>query len=358
MVSFVDLAPTVLSIAGIRPPAWIQGHAFAGPFQSEPPPYLFGARGRMDERMDGVRSMTDGRYVYLRNFYPHVSQAQHVSYQFETPTTRVWRERFDRGGTNEAQSLFWRVPKAPEELYDLQNDRDEVRNLAGSAEHRAILEKMRAAQRAHLERIRDVCFLPEREMHARSQGSTPYDVAHDPAKYPFEKIFAAADLASRLEPSALPQLETLLTDADSAVRYWAALGFLMRGKPGVDRGAPALRKALRDSSPDVQIVAAQALAEHGAPADLAPALDVLRTLAPTEKNGVLVAMSALSAIEALGPKAASLHDVVRTMKPAGPSPHSRFDSYVPRLIANIAPPKADPNAAPPAKGKRKKKAGE
>jgi uncharacterized sulfatase len=358
MVSFVDLAPTVLSLAGTRPPEWMQGHAFAGPFQTEPQPYLYGARGRMDERMDYVRSVTDGRYVYLRNFYPHVSQAQHVSYQFETPTTRIWREWFDQGKTNEAQSLFWRTPKAPEELYDLQNDRDEVRNLAGSPEHRQILEKLRAAQRAHLEKIRDVCFLPESEMHARAKGSTPYDIAHDPAKYPFGKIFAAADLASRLEASALPKLETLIADDDAAVRYWAALGFLMRGKPGVDRGAAVLRKALGDSSPEVRIVAAQALAQHGATADVTPALDVLRNLAPPEKNGILVSMSALSAIEALGPKAASLHELVRTMKPGGPSPHNRFDSYVPRLIANIAPSKPDPNAPPAAKGKRKKKAGE
>jgi arylsulfatase A-like enzyme len=360
LVSFVDLAPTVLSIAGVRPPQWMQGHAFAGPFQTEPQPYVFGARGRMDERMDYVRSVTDGRYVYLRNYYPHVSQAQRVSYQFETPTTRIWHELFVQGKTNEAQSLFWRTPKAPEELYDLQTDRDEVRNLAGSPEHRAILEKLRKAQQAHLERIRDVCFLPEGEIHSRSQGSTPYDMARDPAKYPFEKIHAAADLASRLEPSALPKLESLMADADSAVRYWAALGFQMRGKAGVERGAPLLRKALNDSAPHVRIVAAQALAENGAGSDLAPALDVLRELAPPEKSNVIVAMAALSAIEALGPKASPLHELVRTMKPDANSPHNRFDSYVPRLIANIVPSASEGagSAAPAAKGKRKKKAGE
>src|SRR5688572_30234887 len=360
LVSFVDLAPTVLSIAGVRPPTWMQGHAFAGPFQAELQPYVFGARGRMDERMDCVRSVTDGRYVYLRNYFPHVSQAQRVSYQFETPSTRIWHEQFVQGKTNEAQSLFWRTPKAPEELYDLQNDRDEVRNLAGSSEHRAILEKLRSAQLAHLKQIRDVCFLPEGEIHPRAKGTTPYDMARDPVKYPFDKILAAADLASRLEPAALPKLESLLADSDSAVRYWAALGFQMRGKAGIDRGAALLRKALNDSSPYVRIVAAQALAEHGASSDLAPALDVLRTLAPQEKNGVFVAMSALSAIEALGAKGAPLHEIVRTMKATGESPHARFDSYVARLIANIVPSAAaDSNAPTPgAKGKRKKKAGE
>jgi arylsulfatase A-like enzyme len=360
LVSFVDLAPTVLSIAGVRPPSWMQGHAFAGPFQTEPQPYVYGSRGRMDERMDNVRSVTDGRYVYLRNYFPHVSQAQRVAFQFETPTTRIWRELYDQGKTNEAQSHFWRTPKAPEELYDLRSDRDEVHNLASSPQHRAILEKLRAAQRAHVVKIRDVSFLPEGEIHSRSQGSTPYDIARDPAKYPFEKILDAADLASRLEPAALPRLEKLIVDSDSAVRYWGALGFLMRGKTGVERGATALRKALNDSSPHVRIVAAEALAQHGAESDLAPALEVLRTLAPPEKNGVFVAMSALSAIEALGKKADSLHELVRTMKPDGNSPHARFDSYVPRLIANIAPTAAAGNqdAAPTAKAKRKKKAGE
>ncbi len=113
LVNFVDFAPTLLSLVGVQPPAWMQGHAFAGPFQTAPPALLFGERGRMDERFDSVRSVTDGRYVYLRNFYPHVSQAQHVDYQFMTPTTRVWRDWFDRGLTNDAQSIFWRVPQRP-----------------------------------------------------------------------------------------------------------------------------------------------------------------------------------------------------------------------------------------------------
>ncbi|MBI4622649.1 MAG: sulfatase-like hydrolase/transferase [Verrucomicrobia bacterium] len=357
MVSFVDLAPTVLSLAGVRPPAGMQGHAFAGPHQTPPPPFLYGARGRMDECQDSVRSVTDGRYVYLRNYYPHVSQAQHVDYQFQTPTTRIWREWYDQRKTNAAQSLFWQTPKAPEELYDLQTDRDEVKNLAGSPAHRAILEKLRAAQRAHVTQVRDVCFLPEGEIHSRSQGSSPYDMARDDAKYPFQRIFDAADLASNLDPAALPRLTTLIADADSAVRYWAALGFLMRGPNGVTRGQGELRTALTDSSPYVRIVAAQALAQHGPESDLPATLALLGELAPPERNGVFVAMSALSAIQALGPKAASLRELVRTMKPAGPSPDERFNSYVPRLIANIAPPppgSADSSAAK-AKGKGKKK---
>ncbi len=356
LVSFVDLAPTVLSIAGIQPPEWMQGRAFAGPHQGAPQPFLFGERGRMDERMDLVRSVTDGRYVYLRNYYPHVSQAQRVAYQFETPSTRVWNQLFAAGRTTEAQSIFWRTPKAPEELYDLQADRDEIKNLAQSPAHRAVLEKLRAAQRQHLLQVKDVCFLPEIELHARSAASTPHAIARDPAKYPIEKIIAAADLASNLDPAAAPALASLLADPDSAVRSWGALGLLMRGGDAVAKNAPALAKALADDSPAVRIVAAQALGAHGDAALLRQALDTLAALASPEKNGVLVAMSALAAIEALGAKAAPLHPAIATMKASGASPDGRYDSYVPRLIENIVPTAAAPDGKAKGKGKGKKKA--
>lgn len=362
LISFVDLAPTVLSLAGIKPPEWMQGHAFAGQHQSEPQPFIFGGRGRMDERPDFVRSVTDGRYVYLRNYFPHVSQGQHVDYQFATPTTRVWRKLFDEGKANDAQSIFWRVPKAPEELYDLQTDPDEVRNLAASAEHQNVLKRLRQAQREQALHVRDVGFLPEAEIHSRSTGSTPYDMAHDQAKCPYERIAAAAELASLLEPGADAKLATAMKDADSAVRWWGALGFLMRGAEGVKAGRAPLLAGLKDESPYVRMVAAQALAQYGEASELQSALDVLSQLAQPEQNNVIVSIAALNAIDALGQKAAPLMPAIRTISGAGPSPNARYDSYVPRLVADITrnlggePP---PPAAPKAKGKNKakKKAG-
>jgi arylsulfatase A-like enzyme len=353
LISFVDLAPTVLSLAGIEPPAWLQGRAFAGPHQAGSPKFLFGERGRMDERMDLVRSVTDGRYVYLRNYYPHVSQAQRVAYQFETPTTRVWHDLHVQGRTNEAQSRFWRTPKDVEELYDLESDPDEVRNLAQSPEHRAVLEKLRAAQRKHLLEVRDVCFLPEREIHARAEGSTPHAMARDEAKYPLVKILAAAELASGMDSTATGDLARLLReDPDSAVRHWGGLGLLMRGESAVREQADALRGALGDASADVRITAAQSLGLHSGDADVKAALDTLAALAAPQDSGVLTAMPALAAIEALGERAKPLHAAIAAMAVDGPSPDGRYNSYVPRLVANIVP---DAKPAAPAKAKRKKK---
>jgi arylsulfatase A-like enzyme len=336
LVSFVDLAPTLLSLADIAPPEWMQGHAFAGKYQTEPQPFLYGFRGRMDESYDMIRSVTDGRYVYLRNYMPHLSHGQHVDTQFETATTVVWRKLFDQGKLDAGQAAFWQVPKAPEELYDLQSDPDEVKNLAGDPKYRAALEKLRAAQQAQARRIRDIGFLPEGEIHARSKGAAPYDVGHDDRRYPFEKIFATAELASSLKPEALPQLRRALGDADNAVRYWGVLGILMRGPAAVRAAAAELKQTQADESPYVRIAAAWALAEHGEPADSATAIRRLGEHASWGKNDVFTAMAALTVIDHLGAKAAPLRDAVKTWPTTGPSPDERFNSYVPRLVKSIS----------------------
>ncbi|MCX7885746.1 MAG: sulfatase-like hydrolase/transferase [Verrucomicrobiae bacterium] len=349
LVSFVDLAPTLLSIVGIRPPDWMQGYAFAGAYQTGPPQYLFGERGRMDERIDAVRCVTDGRYIYLRNFFPHVSQGQHVSYQFQTPTTRIWREWFDQSKTTEAQSLFWRVPKPPEELYDLQTDPDEVRNLADSPAHQPIKNRLQNVLRDHMRAVRDVCLVPEGELHTRAPGSPPYQWARDDSFYPLERILQMAELASSLKPDAVSELAKRLTDSDSAVRWWAVLGLLMRGENAVAPNEPLLRRMLTDTSPHVRIAAAEALGRHGSSESLEGALDTLKELASPDKNGVLVAMPALAAIEALGSRAGPILPSIRQLNSDGPSPDGRYNGYVPRLLEALD---AKPAGQIPKKKKR------
>lgn len=334
LVSFVDFAPTLLSLAGVVPPEWMQGHAFLGKYISPPQPFIYGFRGRMDERYDLVRSVTDGRYVYVRQYMPHLIYGQHIDYMFQTPTTRVWKALHDQGKLTAAQDAFWNV-KPPEELYDLQSDPDEVHNLADSPDHRAIKARLRKAQQELAAKIRDVGFVPEGERLARSAGDSPYDFGHDDSRYPFDRIFATAELASMLEPDTLPALQKAMTDPDSAVRYWAALGVLMRGAHGVTAAHADLQKALKDDSPYVQIVAAQALGQYGEAADLQTALPLLVSRANWSKNDVFVALAALSSLDVLGDKAASAAPQIQELPAKGPAPDGRYSSYVPRLLGDL-----------------------
>jgi arylsulfatase A-like enzyme len=331
LVGFVDLAPTLLSLIGIQPPKHMQGHAFAGKFTASPQDYVYGYRGRMDERYDMVRSVGDGRFVYIRNFMPHKIYGQHIDYMFKTPTTQIWSDMFDAGELNEAQSHFWRT-KPAEELYDLKTDPDEVHNLASAPEHQERMRRMRKAQRDLAIKTRDIGFLPEGEIHDRSKGTTPYEMAHDESKFDVEKIMAIAELASSLDSDVNADLVDALSDTDSAVRYWAAMGLLMRGEAGVACGHDPLRKALADKSPYVQIAAAEGLGRYGNKQDVATALSVLLDYASPEENGMYIAMAALNAIDYLDERAASAADQISKLPKIDPNADGRMKNYATRLI--------------------------
>ncbi|HID75796.1 MAG TPA: sulfatase [Planctomycetaceae bacterium] len=340
LVSFVDLAPTLLSLAGVRPPRYMQGHAFMGKHEDAPQPYIFGFRGRMDERYDMVRSVRDQRYIYIRNYMPHLIYGQHVAYMFITPTTRVWKELYDQGKLTPEQARFWQ-PKPPEELYDLQADPDEVHNLADSPDHQEILGRMRTALRQWMLEVRDVGFLPEHEIHSRSRGRSPYEVGHDPAAYPLERIMATAELASSLKPEVLPRLQQALGDEDSAVRYWAASGILMRGSAAVRQCRDALVDALHDPAPCVEIAAAWALGQYGSDADARQALNVLLKYASYEENGVYLPLLALNALDYVDERAFEALDTIKAL-PTEVKPRDRRPGYgirrlVEKIVADLQP---------------------
>jgi arylsulfatase A-like enzyme len=351
LVGFVDFAPTLVSIAGEKPLDWMQGRAFMGKYPAPTPKYIFGFRGRMDERYDLVRSVRNQRYIYIRNYMPHLIYGQYIDYMFQTPTTRVWKQLYDEGRLKPPQTFFWER-KPPEELYDLQADPDEVKNLAASAEHQAVLAELRTALREHTLRIRDVGFLTESEQQRSSTGTTRYELGHDPRKYPLERVLATAELASSLKPEATPQLAASLKDPDSGVRYWAATGLLMRGTDAVNSARAELRAALTDESPSVRIAAARALGAYGNDDDLRLVLPVLESLVSPEKNGVFTSLETLGAIEALGKKAAPLLAGLRVMPSKDPNGVARTSSYVPRFLQNILGTPPEPAAKPKAKGRR------
>src|SRR5205823_1170060 len=144
-----------------------------------------------------------------------------------------------------------------------ETDPDEMRNLAGSPQHQEVLRRFRKVALEHALTIRDVGFLPEDEIHTRSEGSTPYEAGHDDRKYPLARVLETANLASMLRAEDTPRLKAALADADSAVRYWAALGLRMRGKDAVAAVNAELRQALTGKAPAVRIAAAEALGKHG-----------------------------------------------------------------------------------------------
>ncbi|NQT14775.1 MAG: HEAT repeat domain-containing protein, partial [Planctomycetes bacterium] len=159
-----------------------------------------------------------------------------------------------------------------------------------------------------------------------------YEMGHDDRKYPIEKIMAAAELAASLDEEAAGALVEALDDRDSAVRYWAAMGLLMRGADAVSATKVPLNEALDDNSPYVRTVAAEALGRYGGDEDVARALRVLMELAPVDSGGVFVSMLALNALDAMDAKAAPAADAIRRLPQKDSSVPRRMGAYVPNLI--------------------------
>lgn len=295
LVSFVDLAPTMLSLLGLAIPESMQGEPFLGRSASKPRQYVYGARDRVDEAFDLARSVRDQRYLYVRNYMPHLSYNQPEGFSDQAEMRREITRLAAEGKLNAEQLTYAGPTRALEELYDSQSDPHQIRNLATSPEHRAILERMRTAHRQWIRETRDLGFLPEPEVWQRSAGSAPYEMARHADKYPQERIVEAASLVGRLA-SLARQIE-LLKDSDSAVRYWAAIGLRAQG-PQAAKARDALVAALSDSSASVRIEAAGVLAAQG---ESSEALRVLT--AELSSPSPDAAVRAARALQLLGDKA-------------------------------------------------------
>lgn len=334
LVGFIDLAPTLMSLIGKEPESYFQGSAFMGVFKTPAPQYAYGFRGRMDERYDMVRSLRDHHFIYIRHFMPHKPYGQFIEYMFQTPTTIQWQALYKAGKLTPIQAKFWKR-KPFEELYDLRTDVDEINNLAQSDEHAQTLDRFRRQLRRFQFQIRDVGFLPEAEIHLRSKQSSPYEIAHEDDIYPLSAIRKVAMVASRRNKKGIPTLRTALSHEDAAVRYWGAMGYVNRGRRAVREDASLLKNALKDASPSVRILAAEALAKHGTKDDLASALEVLISQSDLTHHNVWVVMLALNAIDALDAKAAPLLSRIQSLPQQSEKMPARYRSYIPDLITKI-----------------------
>ncbi len=317
LVSFIDLAPSMLSLAGIKIPDYIQGEAFLGPQAAKPRDYVYLFRGRMDERYDFARAVRDKQYKYIRNYMPHLPWGQHLEYLWKSKSTQsLWAEHL-AGRLKGAEKRFFQT-KATEELYDTKTDPHEVKNLAGDPKYADVLKRMRKAQKAWAVDIHDIGFLPEGELLKRAADSTPFELARDPKKYDQAAIMAAADVANARDPKNLSKLIALLGDKDSAARYWGAIGCLSLGERAAGAG-DALVKALKDSCPNVRIAAGEALFSMGK--EEKKALDVLGK--EVAHDNTRVALHAANALDHIGDKAKGAVDAMK---------NANRDGYVQRTI--------------------------
>ena len=165
LLSFVDLAPTVFSLAGIQLPAYLDGQAFLGAQKaSAPRKYIHAAADRFDGFTDAKRAVRDQRFKYIRNYRPEQSYYLPVSYREQIPTMQELLNMKEKGTLNDFQAQWFRESKSREELFDCVNDPHELNNLAGDPAFADKLIELSGEMNSWLNEIRDHPNLPERDL--------------------------------------------------------------------------------------------------------------------------------------------------------------------------------------------------
>ncbi|MDX9971601.1 MAG: sulfatase-like hydrolase/transferase [FCB group bacterium] len=331
LVSFVDFAPTVLSVTGAPTPGHLQGRAFLGDTAGwSSRQQIFAARDRMDERYDLIRAVRNERYKYIRNYEPRRPYAQYLSYPESFPVMQELRRVEREGMLNEAQRKFFAKTKPIEELYDTETDPHELRNLIQDDKHAPVLEELRKALDGE---SRDLGFVPETELPRWLPGRQAPNEAPVLPEYrapdqsdarvfgrslrewldelnesePLGRMRAMAAIGLG-GPEATGVLIAGLTDPYPGVAYWAALGLPNCGEASPEM-VQALTAALALPSLTVRLAAARALCEIGHSEAATPvalegmahedfavrllAVDVLERVAPRPEAVTVVLNAAL-----------------------------------------------------------------
>lgn len=275
LVTLMDLSATVLAIAGIPTPR----HMHARPFldsAGRPPArgrtYVFGHRDRMDEACDTIRTVRDARFRYIRNFEPAKPYALHTAYAELTPTMQELRrlyaeEASDMGMGLRPQRLtpeqrqFLAQRKPLEELYDLETDPHEVRNLAGDPQYAGVLRRMRRTLADWQRKHGDLGLTPEAELIERFRPGGEWRVTADPivttenGRLMARCTTEGASIAYTLDPPDMDQpRRPTPTGEPNTNRRWKLYTGPVQAPSGTHVWFRACRLGFRDSK-DVEAVA-------------------------------------------------------------------------------------------------------
>ena len=305
IIDLVDLAPTLLYLAGVESPDYMHGENIFSANTKGQKEYAYLYRGRMDVRIDLVRALRGKRFKYIRNYMPQRPNGQHLEYLWKAASVRSWQQKCQQGQCNKTQQRFWQARPA-EELYDTHTDKWEVNNLAVNPLYKRTLLKMRAALKSENRRYKDVGFIPEGELAARTKAITGYELVRQDG-FPIELIIDTAEIASLGNHKNIPLLSERLEHPEASVRYWSALGLgILKEQARPAKGL--LEKRLQDSSADVQIAAAEALIHLG---DSEQALGVLITQLKNESPAIRI--HAANALQEIGSKAKPVAEQLQAM---------------------------------------------
>ena len=306
LVSLLDLGPTMLALAGIDIPAWMEGRPFLGP-AAAPRDAVIAARDRMDAPPGFGRSVRDARCRYVRNFLPWLDGDDLPDYAAGVAITNELRAARRAGTLPPGSRWFSRTTRPADELYDVTADPDELHDLSADPARRADLERLREHLRGWMRGTFDTGILPEPILRAEARrAGSEWAIFHgEPATTARARYDAILDTAWGVaEGRGADFFADRLASGDAAVRWWAVAGTGWAASRAASDPTPALVPRLSDGDPAVRIAAASWLLKCGSPTAADAARAALAAEIPTTDRDVR--MAALVAIDDAGKAARPL----------------------------------------------------
>ncbi|MCB0668002.1 MAG: sulfatase [Saprospiraceae bacterium] len=164
LVSFVDFAPTVLSLCNLKIPDHFEGQAFLGDQKNTPRKYIYAFRDRMDPAFETIRAVRNKQFKYVRNYRPDLPYIGFIPYRDRMLMMQEIKQMAAEGKLNPNQWQFYSKFKPLEELYDLEKDPHEIKNLAANPEYFDVLDELRNALTIFQDQHSDLNLIPESEL--------------------------------------------------------------------------------------------------------------------------------------------------------------------------------------------------
>ena len=159
LVSTIDISVTSMALAGLPIPDHMEGRdVFADDYKARE--YVISARDRCDYTIEHIRAVTTKRFKYLRNFLTDRPYLQ-PQYRDDRPVMKTWKRLYAEGNLTPEAAVFVSDKKPAEELYDLQKDPHEVRNLAGDPRYSGELQRHRNILKKWMKETDDQGQYPE-----------------------------------------------------------------------------------------------------------------------------------------------------------------------------------------------------
>ncbi|MCA9036551.1 MAG: sulfatase-like hydrolase/transferase [Planctomycetaceae bacterium] len=272
LINLIDLGPTVLNLTGIATPEHMHGQAFLGRNLPENREFVHASRDRVDERMDMVRSVRDNRFRYVRNLMPWRCALQNITYSERSVVRQEMRRLLADGTLKPESAQFFQAPRAPEELYDLQNDPWELHNLADSPAHRESLQRLRSeCDRWQLE-SGDAHLLPESLLaQEEDQIGNRWQILHgQDGDSRTQRLLNLAKVASTTAVDGATLIQSGLKSEDAVERWWSMMALAHQTDAG--EHASVFRFGMHDPDPTVRIAAARGLRLAGLGSEAWPLL--------------------------------------------------------------------------------------